>query len=325
MTKVEHLLTFAARISQAELSDLARELQRTLTYDRVRAAIVVSSPSDLAERLEKLRSRVASGETTSIDPAAGVFLSTGTSEPRLGYLFPGQGSPSHVDGGALRRRFDCVRRLYERTRLPAGPDDTATEIAQPAIMTASIAGLRVLAELGITAQIAVGHSLGELAALHWAGAIDEETLLDIATVRGHAMKNGSQLAGAMASIGAGIREVERLTDHEPVFISGLNSPHQTVISGEPAAVDVVVKRALAEHLKAVRLPVSTAFHSPIVAHSADVLTRYLSNINFNPLQRAVVSTVTGRSSHVSGKPARATASTDNFARVVHERRDRRGS
>ena len=293
-TKVEHLLTFAARISQAELSDLARELQRTLTYDRVRAGIVVSSPSGLAERLEKLRSRVASGETTSIDPAAGVFLSTGTSEPRLGYLFPGQGSPSHVDGGALRRRFDCVRQLYERTRLPAGPDDTATEIAQPAIMTASIAGLRVLAELGITAQIAVGHSLGELAALHWAGAIDEETLLDIATVRGQAMKNGASSAGAMASIGAGIREVERLTDHEPVFISGLNSPHQTVISGEPAAVDVVVKRALAEHLKAVRLPVSTAFHSPIVANSADVLTRYLSNVNFNPLQRAVVSTVTGQ-------------------------------
>lgn len=292
VTKVEHLLTFAARISQAELSDLARELQRTLTPDRVRAAIVASSPSDLTERLEKLRSRIASGATTSIDPAAGVFLSTGTSEPRLGFLFPGQGSPSHIDGGALRRRFDCVRQLYERTRIPVGPDDTATEIAQPAIMTATIAGVRVLAELGITAQIAVGHSLGELAALHWAGAIDEETLLDVATVRGDAMKNGHR-AGAMASIAAGLQEVEKLTDHEPVFISGINSPRQTVISGEAAAVDVVVKRALAEHLKAARLPVSTAFHSPIVAHSADVLTRYLSNVNFDPLQRVVVSTVTG--------------------------------
>ena len=293
VTKVEHLLTFAARISQAELSDLARELQRTLTHDRVRAAIVASSPSDFAERLEKLRLGIASGATTNIDPAAGVFLSAGTSEPRIGFLFPGQGSPSHVDGGVLRRRFDCVRQLYERTTLPAGPDDTATEIAQPAIMTASIAGLRVLAELGIAAQLAVGHSLGELAALHWAGAVDEETLLDIATVRGEAMKNGNR-AGAMASISAGIREVEKLTGHEPVFISGINSPHQTVISGEPAAVDVIVMQASAAHLKAVRLPVSTAFHSPIVAHSADVLTRYLSNVNFNPLERVVVSTITGK-------------------------------
>ncbi|HEX7334429.1 MAG TPA: type I polyketide synthase, partial [Pyrinomonadaceae bacterium] len=292
VTRVEHLLTFAARISQAELSDLARELQRTLTRDRVRAAIVASNPSELAQRLEKLRSRVARGETAIIDPAAGVFLSSATSEPRIGFLFPGQGSPSHVDGGALRRRFDCVRQLYERTRLPAGPDDTATEIAQPAIMTASIAGLRVLAELGITGEIAVGHSLGELAALHWAGAIDEETLLNIARVRGGAMKNGHR-PGAMASIGVGLREVERLSHDEPVFVSGINSPHQTVISGEPPAVDVVVKRALSAHLKAVRLPVSTAFHSPIVAHSADVLTRYLANVNFNPLQRVVVSTITG--------------------------------
>jgi enediyne polyketide synthase len=293
LKKLEHLLTFAARVSQAELSDLARELQRTLTQERVRAAIVASSPSDLAERLDKLQSRIASGATTNIDPAGGVFLSAGTSEPRIGFLFPGQGSPSHVDGGILRRRFDYVRQLYERSSFPVGLDDTATEIAQPAIMTASIAGMRVLAELGIAASIAVGHSLGELAAVHWAGAIDEESLLNIATARGWAMKNGNS-AGSMASIGAGVREVQKLTDREPVFIAGLNSPRQTVISGEPAAVDVVVKRALAEHLKAVRLPVSSAFHSPIVANSADVLTRYLANINFNPLERVVVSTVTGR-------------------------------
>ena len=291
--QVDHLLTFAAKISQAELSDLSRELERKLTRDRVRAAIMVSTPSELADRLEQLRSSITSGATSVINPGAGVFLSTATSEPRIGFLFPGQGSPSHVDGGAMRRRFDYVRQLYERTTLPAGPDDTATEIAQPAIMTASIAGLRVLAELGIAALIAVGHSLGELAALHWAGAMDEDTLLEIARVRGHAMRNGGQRAGAMASIGAGLREVERLTDDEPVFIAGVNSPHQTVISGEPAAVDVVVKRALAEHLKAVRLPVSTAFHSPIVAGSVDVLTRHLANVNFNPLERVVVSTVTG--------------------------------
>jgi enediyne polyketide synthase len=294
VSRVEHLLSFVGRISQAELSDLARELQRTLSHDTVRAAIVASSPAGLADRLEKLRSRIRSGATTKIDAGAGVFFSDGTPEPHIGFLFPGQGSPSHVDGGALRRRFDCVQQLYERTQFPVGADDIATEIAQPAIMTASIAAMRVLAKLGITAQIAVGHSLGELAALHWAGAVDEETLLDIARVRGQAMMNGGRCAGAMASIGAGLQEVERLTNHAPVFISGLNSPHQTVISGEPGDVDVIVKRALAEHFKAARLPVSTAFHSPIVGSSVDVLTGYLSNVNFRPLERVVVSTVTGK-------------------------------
>jgi enediyne polyketide synthase len=294
VAKIDHLLGFAARISQAELSDLARELQRTLSHGSVRAAIVASNPAGLADRLERLRTRIASGATTEIDAGAGVFFHTGTSEPRIGFLFPGQGSPSHVDGGALRRRFDFVRQLYERAQLAVGPDDTATEIAQPAIVTASIAALRALESFGITAHTAVGHSLGELTALHWAGAVDEETLLQIARVRGQAMRNGGASAGAMASIAAGLHEVEKLTTYAPVYIAGVNSPQQTVISGEADAVDVVVKRALAQNLKAARLPVSRAFHSPIVASAVDVLTRHLSNVNFKPLERALVSTVTGK-------------------------------
>lgn len=297
VAKIDHLLGFAARISQAELSDLARELQRTLSDDGVRAAIVASSPAGLADRLEKLRTRITTGATTVIDAGAGVFFHVGTSEPRIGYLFPGQGSPSHVDGGVLRRRFECVRQLYEQAQLEVGPDDTATEIAQPAIVTASIAAMRALATFGVTAETAVGHSLGELTALHWAGAVDEETLLQIARVRGQAMRNGGPSAGAMASIGAGLEEVEKLTsnkDRAPIFIAGVNSPQQTVISGEADAVDVVLKRALAQNLKASRLPVSRAFHSPIVASSVDVLSRHLSNVTFKPIERAFVSTVTGK-------------------------------
>ena len=299
VSQIDHLLGFAARISQAELSDLARELQRTLNpfpaRCLVRAAIVASSPVAFADRLTQLRTRIMTGATTGIDAGGGVFFHAGTSEPRIGYLFPGQGSPSHVDGGVLRRRFECVRQLYERAQLAVGPDDTATEIAQPAIVTASIAALRALATFGVTAETAVGHSLGELTALHWAGAVDEETLLQIARVRGQAMRNGGPSAGAMASIGAGLQEVEKLGAYAPVFIAGVNSPHQTVISGEADAVDVVVKRAQAQNLKAARLPVSRAFHSPIVASSVDVLSRYLSNVSFKPLERAFVSTVTGES------------------------------
>src|SRR5436190_964370 len=224
LRKVTRLVGFAARISHAELSDLARELERTLGHGPVRAAIVASSPADLADRLGRLRKGITSGATTEIDAGAGVFFKALRSEPRIGYLFPGQGSASHVDGGALCRRFDFVRQLYERCRLVVGPDNTATEIAQPAIVTASIAALRTLDTLGVTARIAVGHSLGELTALHWAGAVDEETLLEIARVRGRAMMNCRQTAGGMASIGAGLPEVERLINYDPVFVSGLNSP-----------------------------------------------------------------------------------------------------
>ena len=294
---IERLLGFAARISQSELSDLAIETQRVLGHGLVRAAIVAASPASLADRLRKLRQRIEAGATTALDAGAGVFFNARASQPRIGYLFPGQGSPSHVDGGALRRRFDFAQQLYERAKLTGGRDDTATEVAQPAIVTASLAAMRILEELGVTAQVAIGHSLGEITALHWAGVFDEETVLQLARVRGVAMMPAmvqeNQAAGSMVSIGAGSEEVLRLINHDDVFIAGLNSPHQTVISGQTVAVNLVVERARAQSLKTARLPVSNAFHSPLVAPAADTLFTHLETVSSQPLQRLVISTVTG--------------------------------
>ena len=290
--KVERLLGFAARISQSELSDLAAETQKVLGNGLVRAAIVAQSPATLADRLKRLRETIASGATATIDAGAGVFFNARASQPRIGFLFPGQGSPSHVDGGALRRRFDFVQQLYERAKLTTGRDDSATEIAQPAIVTASLGAMRILEELGVTAHVAIGHSLGEITALHWAGVLDEETLLQLARVRGRAMMPGTHAAGAMASIAAGSEEVLRLINGDDVFIAGLNSPHQTVISGQAHAVNHVVERARAQNLKTAKLPVSNAFHSPLVAPAADTLFNYLETVSVQPLQRLVISTVT---------------------------------
>ena len=292
-SKIERLLGFAARISRSELSDLANEAQRVLGHGLVRAAIVAASPVSLADRLKELRQRIEDGTTTEIDPDAGVFFNARAAQPRIGYLFPGQGAPSHVDGGALRRRFDFVRLLYERAQLAASRDDRATEVAQPAIVTASLAAVRILEELGVTAQVAIGHSLGELTALHWAGVFSEETLLQLARVRGLAMRPEDQAVGSMASIAAGAEEVLRLINQDDVFIAGLNSPRQTVISGRTEAVNVVVERARAQNLKTAKLPVSNAFHSPLVAPAADTLFSHLGTVSSKPLQGLVISTVTG--------------------------------
>ncbi len=291
--QVDHLLTFAGRISRAELSDLAAHLESTLVGRQVRAAIVAASPAELACRLESLKSIITSHASRTIDTQADVFFSTGTAEPRLGFLFPGQGSPSHLDGGALRRRFEFVRELYDSAPPDAGENETATEVAQPAIVNASMAALRVLSRFDITAQVAIGHSLGELTALGWAGVLDEEVLLRIAGVRGRAMSKMNGAAGAMASIAAGRREVESLLNGDPVVIAGVNGPLQTVLSGEAVAVSGVVARARAMNLHATQLPVSHAFHSPLVAAAAPALAAHLAGEKFKPLQRSVVSTITG--------------------------------
>ncbi len=303
--QARHLLSFAAKLSFAELSDLAAELQRRLGDARMRAAVIASRPEGLARRLETLLLWLDEGGPQKADHGAEVFLGENQDPPRIGFLFPGQGSPAHLDGGIHRRRFAVVDELYAAKRFSAEGDGIATAVAQPAIVTASLAGLRMLRALGIDGDVSVGHSLGELTALHWAGAFDEATLLRIAAARGKAMAELGSPTGAMAGIEADARQVEGLLNGEVVVLAGLNSPRQTVISGPTDEVATVIERARGLGLRAAKLPVSHAFHSPLVAAATPILAKKLAKENFQPVQRPVISTITG-----------ATLKTDEDLRAI---------
>ncbi|MCP3903124.1 MAG: type I polyketide synthase, partial [Planctomycetes bacterium] len=293
--RVEQVLGFAERLSRAEVGDLAAELSRSLRSRRARAAVVASSPAELARALETVRDALAEGRTELIDVDAGVFLGTRSEPPRIGYVFPGQGSPAPRDGGAQLRRFPDVADLYEQLDLPPDVDEVSTLIQQPAIVTASMATLRVLERLGIEAVAAIGHSLGELTALQWAGACDETTLIRVATARAEAMSLLGSPTGAMAGIAASRQVVRTLiADEADVVIAGLNAPDQTVVSGPAAAIDAVVDRARAGGHRATRLPVSHAFHSKLVEAAVPRLDEHLARESFAPLSRSVISTITGR-------------------------------
>lgn len=291
--QIASLLSFAPKLARSEITDIAAHLANALEPATVRAAIVASSPAELVHRLQTLNSLLDAGETACIDARAGVFLGTGDSPPRIGFLFPGQGAPVGLDGGAWSRRFGYVGRLFEEGGFGSARDSVATEVAQPAIATASVAGLQTLSRVGITARVAIGHSLGELIALHWAGAIEEDALLRITAARGKAMAALGHVKGAMASISAGEQAVAGLLDGEYLSIAGLNSPRQTVISGEANAVAECVSRARSAGLSAVSLPVSHAFHSQLMAPAASALARELAGEFLRPLKRPVISTVTG--------------------------------
>jgi enediyne polyketide synthase len=290
--RVERLASLAERLSRAELGDLSAQMMHRLESGLVRAAVVAAKPAQLAQRLQTLAGWLRDGVESRLDPPDGIFLGSGAGRPRIGFLFPGQGSPASLDGGALRRRFECVDALYRVADLPDTRDTIDTAVAQPAIARASVACLRVLAALGIEASVGVGHSLGELVALHWAGALDEERLLQIAAMRGQAMAALSSAPGAMASVAADAERVRTLLD-DGVVVAGLNSPRQTVVSGDTRAVSALVDRARAAGLTAVTLPVSHAFHSPLVAEAAGPLAEYLGGVSVQPPVRSVISTVTG--------------------------------
>jgi len=294
LAQVEKLLGIAPELSIAELADLAEKLQSELIVTKVRAAVIASTPAELTERLALLKGWIESGQPSGIDLTKNVFLGTESTHPMIGFLFPGQGSPAHLDGGVLRRRFEEVDALYRRAALPKRGDGVSTDIAQPAIVTASLGALRLLDRYGITASVGLGHSLGELTALHWGGAYDEETLLRIARVRGRAMSDLGAATGAMASIAADAPVVEEmLGDGDPVVIAGYNSPRQTVISGDHDAVSDLVERARRRGLHATMLPVSHAFHSPLVAAAASPLAEALAGERIGRLQHSVISTVSG--------------------------------
>ncbi|WP_262403128.1 type I polyketide synthase [Actinomadura sp. CNU-125] len=290
--RLAELADWTPGLSYAQLADLAAAAQRRLTGLPYRAAVIMTSPAEAEQRLRRLVEALDAGETASVTPGGAGFLGHVTRPARIGFLFPGQGSGRSTTGGALRRRFAAAQDVYSRAALPATGDMAATEVAQPRIVTGSLSGLRVLDELGIRADAAVGHSLGELTALHWAGAIDAGTLPAMAAARGSAMAEHAT-AGGMAGFGASPDAVVPLIEDLPVVIAGHNGPNQTVVAGPVEAIAEAARRAERAEVHCTRLPVSHAFHSPLVAPAAGTFGEWLDGRSFGLVERRVVSTVTG--------------------------------
>ncbi|MEV0846495.1 SDR family NAD(P)-dependent oxidoreductase [Streptomyces sp. NPDC049954] len=290
--KAARLAAFVPQLSFAELGDLAATLQGELEERPIRAAVLAASPEQAEQRFTKLLTLLDGGARSVLDTSGGVFLGSAAARPRVGFLFPGQGAGRRGDGGALRRRFAPVDELYRAHPLPTGGDLVATAVAQPRIVTSSLAGLRVLSALGIEAVAAAGHSLGEVTALHWAGVLDESSVLRTATERGRLMAEASDGDGTMAGIAAAPADTEPLLAGEPVVIAGYNGPRQTVVSGPADAVQRVRALAAARGLGTAAINVSHAFHSPAVAPAAKELGAYLGTQRFAPPARRMISTVT---------------------------------
>jgi enediyne polyketide synthase len=289
--QVAGLAELVPALSFAEIADLAGALVGQQSGGRVRAAIVTTGPDDATAKLGRLLTALDDGEKT-LFTADGIYLDNRETAPKIAYLFPGQGS-GHGAVGAIRRRFAAAEAVFNEAGVTAGGDQVATEVAQPRIVAGSVAALRVLHTLGIDADVAVGHSLGELTALAWAGAMGGADVLRLAKARGEVMANASQGGGAMAGLATVPERAEQLFENDPVVIAGYNGPTQTVIAGDAAAVERVCERARAAGITANRLNVSHAFHSPLVEPASVAMTERLADFTFTKPTRHVVSSVTG--------------------------------
>jgi [acyl-carrier-protein] S-malonyltransferase len=178
-----------------------------------------------------------------------------------------------------------------------------TDLAQIAIFSVSVIALaelrRVVPQLEVCA--CAGHSLGEYTALVAAGALSTEDGARIVAARGAAMRAAAnQRPGLMAAVvGARGDEVEALAaavrgDSHEVWVANLNTPDQVVVSGAPAGVAVLEALATDRGLRAVRLPVTGAFHSPFMRPALPELGRALAQAAFTADHIRVVANVDAR-------------------------------
>ncbi len=217
-------------------------------------------------------------------------------------------------GKDLYEAFPEVRDLYARASEAAGldlarlsfegPEETLkrTDVSQPAIVTASLAALRVLRRRrpDLRPDFCAGLSLGEYTALAAAGALDEIEIVRLVVLRGRYMQEACDARpGAMASVlGAAPADVEAVCrelsrPEAPLVVANYNSPKQVVISGAKEAVDAAREPLKARGAKrVVPLAVAGAYHSPLMAEAARRLAPHLREARWRAPAAAVISNVT---------------------------------
>ena len=229
----------------------------------------------------------------------------------LAFVFPGQGSQAVGMGTELAGAFPAARDVLNEVDealgqklshlMADGPieDLTLTENAQPAIMAASLAVMRVLeSQFGVdvtAAKFVAGHSLGEYSALAAAGSLSLTDAAKLLRLRGQSMQAAVPVGeGAMAAlIGAEMDTAEAAAaagaDHGVCQVANDNAPGQIVISGSKAAVDAAIVFAQAAGVKrALPLPVSAPFHCTMMQPAADAMADALAAATINAPKVPVV-------------------------------------
>jgi enediyne polyketide synthase len=286
------LARVAEGVARSELADLSAEWSSRLpTEPAVRAAVIASSPRELVRLLER---------SASLEQSAGpeIWLGRAGTHPRIGFLCPGQGSQELHAAAVLMARDPELDAMAHRLADVAAAEGCAglldalypnsdpavdaeefaewrarlraTQMAQPAICLVSLLWAARLRQLGIVPSVVAGHSLGELTAFALADTIDDATLMRLAVTRGRAMASRSERAGGMLSLEATVADVRALCSGIAGYleIANVNAERQVVVSGEVAALDVLLERARVRSIQARRLAVSNGFHSELVADAA---------------------------------------------------------
>lgn len=221
-----------------------------------------------------------------------------------GSQYAGMGRDFYEDFAVYREVIDSLSVDFDLKKVSfEGPDEmlSKTEYTQPC-MVAFAAGVNaMLAEEGISPQMAAGLSLGEYSALQAAGVFDAQTAVKLAAFRGQVMDEAVKdlPCGMTAVLGLEREKLQQVCDQASrlgvVEITNYNCPMQLVIAGEQQAVDEAARLALEAGAKrCLPLKVSGPFHTSLLAGAADKLREEFIDIDFGEMQFPVIFNVTAR-------------------------------
>ncbi len=308
LEKINHLEKLSQGLSIGELPDLAHKL--SVEFDptsKVRACMATGNPDILSGGLQFLSRRLKKNPLEEgeiyISRRQDIFAGNNVQKNRVGFLFPGQGSQQLNMSRRLVERYEWARELVndatdwlkEIRKRNVAPlmfrslekaashgeirkwqnELKQSQVAQPAICLASMLYVEYLRRLGILPEAVGGHSLGELTAFYAAGVLDEKSLIQLAAIRGLSMAMSKKGKGKMASLACSLETAQDIIqDIEGyVVVANINSPTQTIISGDSRSVALAVDKAKGQNISTHMLQVSNAFHSSYVKGTAKRLGR----------------------------------------------------
>ncbi|MFO0948366.1 MAG: SDR family NAD(P)-dependent oxidoreductase [Planctomycetota bacterium] len=297
----------------AAFSDARREFDVRQKYRLL--MVVEREKSELSKLIvsasNALKQRAGELHWSSPD---GIYFGAGDVAGKLAILFPGQGSQYVGMFRDLACQFPRMQEIFAEANRTLGSDETsscrltdliypppvfsdaererqdcqlrATENAQPAIGAVSLGVLAILEEFGVSAEVVAGHSFGELSALCAAGRYDLPSLFFLSRLRGRLMASSGSAndRGAMLAVQASLETISDVAREEGIrlVVANKNSPSQVVLSGVTSEVRRAEEIFEKRRIRNVRLPVSAAFHSELVAEASKPFHIALEQIPITP-------------------------------------------